>query len=451
MNVSQPSGSNLAKAQKVPGELIDISCGREVWGVNKSHDVYRWENDSTWVQIPGKLKCISSADDGTVVGSNAQDEIYRFDNGNWTKLPGLLAEVSTGGAQHIWGVNAQGQIYRFNTMSQNWEQIPANFQAKDISIGKDGHVYVIDVNQQIWHYNAFGQQFVTIPGALVSISVSDATTIYGCNAAGVTYKLTPPATWTEVAHTESASKRISIGAKGLWLVDQQEQIRRMNASGPLTLAPSVDVGGELIDISVGTKVWGVNRSHDIYRYDDGNWTKIEGKLKAISVADDGTVVGVNGQDEIYVYENQNWRKLNGLLREVSTGGRDFIWGINSQNQIYKYEQNSQNWSQVQCPYEADDISIGNDGTCYVVTKQGQVIQWQNGDQWKVLPGQLVSISVLDAFNVFGCNSSGKTYQWLNGNWLEVAGVVGQSKRVSVGSKGLWLVDQQEKIRRKEAI
>ena len=84
----------------------------------------------------------------------------------------------------------------------------------------------------------------------------------------------------------------------------------MNASGPLTLASSVDVSGELIDISVGTKVWGVNRSHDIYRYDDGNWTKIEGKLKAISVADDGTVVGVNGQDEIYVYENQNWRKLN---------------------------------------------------------------------------------------------------------------------------------------------
>lgn len=87
----------------------------------------------------------------------------------------------------------------------------------------------------------------------------------------------------------------------------------MNASGPLTLASSVDVGGELIDISVGTKVWGVNRSHDIYRYDDGNWTKIEGKLKAISVADDGTVVGVNGQDEIYVYENQNWRKLNVIL------------------------------------------------------------------------------------------------------------------------------------------
>jgi hypothetical protein len=64
------------------------------------------------VRIPGPLKYVSVASDGTVWGVNANDMIYRRDGNYWTQIPGRLKQISVGSSSRVWGVNANNEIYR---------------------------------------------------------------------------------------------------------------------------------------------------------------------------------------------------------------------------------------------------------------------------------------------------------------------------------------------------
>src|ERR1700680_3365134 len=72
--------------QQIPGSLTQVAVGRaEVWGLNASHQVYRF--------IRGTRKFVT--------------------------ISGSLTEIAVGGgtllqADQVWGVNASGGIYRFN-------------------------------------------------------------------------------------------------------------------------------------------------------------------------------------------------------------------------------------------------------------------------------------------------------------------------------------------------
>jgi hypothetical protein len=46
-------------------------------GVNKSGNIWRWSG-STWRQVPGALKWISVASDGTAWGVNASQNVFRM-------------------------------------------------------------------------------------------------------------------------------------------------------------------------------------------------------------------------------------------------------------------------------------------------------------------------------------------------------------------------------------
>ena len=60
------------------------------------------------------------------------------------------------------------------------------------------------------------------------------------------------------------------------------------------------------------------------------WTQIEGKLKHISAAADGTVWGVNSSDTIYRRTGSTWTSISGKLKQISVGSSAHIWGVNQQ-------------------------------------------------------------------------------------------------------------------------
>lgn len=65
--------------------------------------------EGSWIQLPGSLSTIDIADDLTVIGTNANDDIYvRYGlvNSDWFQLPGKLRQVSTGGRDKYVGVTA---------------------------------------------------------------------------------------------------------------------------------------------------------------------------------------------------------------------------------------------------------------------------------------------------------------------------------------------------------
>jgi hypothetical protein len=166
-------------------------------------------------------------------------------------VSGLVREISVGSAQHVWGICKDGNIYRFDAPSNNWTQVQCPHRLSDLrydrvffaricgvrsaqsknSVGSDGTVYVVDANQQIYKYEPNGTWF-HVPGLLVSIrfadsvlrfvsfrrirllfvSVADSNDIFGCNAQGEVFRLTPPTSWQKLSEFTAPVRRLSIGS-----------------------------------------------------------------------------------------------------------------------------------------------------------------------------------------------------------------------------------------------
>ena len=69
--------------------------------------------DGNWGGLDGGLSTIDIANDGTIIGTNSNDDIWlRFNIfGKWQQLPGKLRQVSTGGKDKYVGVNADQIVY----------------------------------------------------------------------------------------------------------------------------------------------------------------------------------------------------------------------------------------------------------------------------------------------------------------------------------------------------
>ena len=56
-----------------------------VWGTNASNNVYRYNGNNTWTQIPapsGGMKQVSVGHDGTVWGVQPDNDLYRYNTNN---------------------------------------------------------------------------------------------------------------------------------------------------------------------------------------------------------------------------------------------------------------------------------------------------------------------------------------------------------------------------------
>ena len=69
---------------------------------------------------------------------------------------------------------------------------------------------------------------------------------------------------------------------------------------------------------------------------NGNWQRIGGRLKHVSVGPTGWVWGVNRNNQIYKCEkpcDRGWKEVNGRLKNVS-GGKTKVWGTSHVGDVY---------------------------------------------------------------------------------------------------------------------
>lgn len=94
------------------GTHITIGANGEKWVVNSSHAIYRMlPGQDNWLPISGGLKSIHCTDGNNVAGSNALDQLYRWNGSGWTGLPGSGTHIGiTWGDQ--WVVNSADVIYQ---------------------------------------------------------------------------------------------------------------------------------------------------------------------------------------------------------------------------------------------------------------------------------------------------------------------------------------------------
>ncbi len=136
----------------------------------------------SWHKIPGGLKCVSAASDGTVWGVNKNDDIYRRVGNSWQKVSGGLKQISVGSASQIWGVNKNDNIYR--RVGNSWQKVSGGL--KHVSVASDGTVWGVNKNDDI--YRRVGNSWQQVSGGLKQISVGSASQIWGVNNADNIYE-----------------------------------------------------------------------------------------------------------------------------------------------------------------------------------------------------------------------------------------------------------------------
>ena len=169
-------------------------------------------------------------------------------------------------------------------------------------------------------------------------------------------------------------------------------------------------------------VWGVNRNDQIYYWNGSNWTKVDGLLKYVSVASDGTVWGVNKHDHIYRRSGNGWTRIQGALKQVSVGKNGKVWGVNASNHIYRWNGGSgtgNSWSRIQGSLK--HVSVAADGTVWGVNTGDKIYRWKGGNgtgnTWENVPGLLKQICSGSSSKVWGVNKNDQIY-YLKSNWRQ---------------------------------
>jgi virginiamycin B lyase len=199
----------MAKWQQVHGNLEVISVGSRtnVWGIDKSGEIFRYSGDDNdpWISIPlggDPGLDIGAAADGTVWYLDAAGEIFRYswDQDHWVRIKlGHLVKIAVGSRTNVWGLNKGSELFRYTGDDANpW--VLFNVSGKDIGAGSDGAVYRISPAGDIYYKNDDGTWVKAPGGPLEVISVGSRTNIWGIDKNGTILRYTGGGVdpWTKV-------------------------------------------------------------------------------------------------------------------------------------------------------------------------------------------------------------------------------------------------------------
>jgi virginiamycin B lyase len=216
----------------------------------------------------------------------------------------------------------------------------------------------------------------TVIGTLTNVSVGSASKIWGVNSDKQIFKFR--GAWTLVPAAQSGGlTQVSAASDGtVWGLNGGKIFRLNGSNWDQIPAPNQTT---LAQISVGsaTKIWGVDSHNLIFTYNVATqaWDKVDGTLKQVSVASDGTVWGFQEatslQDaKIFRRSGRSWIQVPeptapfvGPLAQISVGSATQVWGVTKDGSIAQYTGDDlKPW--VQVPGTLSDISVASDGTIW---------------------------------------------------------------------------------------
>lgn len=207
--------------------------------------------------------------------------------------------------------------------------------------------------------------------------------------------------------------------------------------------------GSATDIGAGGgSVWvtGTTREdngYTIYRWNHGNWQRVDGSAVAISVDSNGQPWVVNQQGDIF-YRDSSWHKLPGSARDIGVGGRDnSVWVIGSERTSGGYQifhWNGAGWDKVDGG--GVRIAVDNHGKPWVVNDRGEIFRMA-GHHWEKMPGAATDIAIGGDDSVWVIGTDGRQHgygihHWVYNSWQRVDG---DAVRIAVAQSGKpWVVN-----------
>ena len=130
---------------------------------------------------------------------------------------------------------------------------------------------------------------------------------------------------------EGKLKHVSVGASGVWGVNSEGALYRMDGKHWTQVHPS----GWLTVSSGGKYVWATRTDHTVRRGtgDEESWQVVPGRLMQIEASMGKNAWGVAGDHNIYRYNGINWQQSGGKLQQV-TSGPSGVWGVAHDAHVY---------------------------------------------------------------------------------------------------------------------
>lgn len=265
--------------EPTPGPILtQIAAGRaEVWGLNASHEVYRFNGtNSQFVQVAGQLNQVavgggSLLQTDAVWGINASSEVfqYNFTTKAFVQVPGELTQIVVGAgdndnchAYEVWGINANQQVFRYNYCTLAWVNIPG-FLTRISTGGSD--VWGINVNSQIFQYTFASGKWVQIAGTLqqIAVGVND---VWGLDKSGFAYHYQPSSGFVQLPGSQKFTQ-ITAGGDGAWGINPTIAFGLTVRFDP-NVQNAIAIPGDFSQISSGSGagVWAVGANGQIFSF-----------------------------------------------------------------------------------------------------------------------------------------------------------------------------------------
>lgn len=168
------------------------------------------------------------------------------------------------------------------------------------------------------------------------------------------------------------------------------------------------LAGQATNVSVANdgEMWCVNGQGHVFRWDGNTWVQSPNAIaKQISVGSAQHIACTNAQDDTFVYKNGQWVNAGHKLAWVSIDSHGNMLGVGPAHKAL-WHSNGGAWNKVDIPGQAVRCTVGNwnTGKAAFVNNQGNVAH-RHGQGWKVLEGQLNSVSMGPGGALMGVNSA----------------------------------------------
>ena len=135
---------------------------------------------------------------------------------------------------------------------------------------------------------------------------------------------------------------------------------------------------------------------------------------------------------IFKWNGQEWTQVPGSGFKISVGPDGSPWMVQYQGNIYRWV----NGGFERMPGRARDIGVGANGAVWIIGWDSGIYRW-NGQGWDRVPGAGVTISVQSNGAPWIVNSTGEIYRWVTDHFEPVEG-----RARDIGAeKSIWVIDQ----------
>lgn len=421
------------------------------------------KDDITFIDTQKTAEEVAIGKDGSVFGLDAGGNVLRWSNARrrFESFPGRLARLAVDPEGNPWGISALGRV--FHHTGTQWKQIP-NATGSDIAIGADGTVMITDASSVLYKLNQAMTRFERVSGSglliavapdgvpwtirsdnlvqrcassrcdilaqkATDISIGPDGSVFVISDLGFLMRLKSDGKSFEQVRTPGHTPlKVAVGPNGYpWVISTTNaalaaKFFDRSEAGDRTVAAStsgdtVGTGTTAAVVTVASSTsftFSKNMSFDTY-------TNTENALYDIAVGLDGNVyahVG-NGDPQIPEYKvlifnttkkifETHTANFSGRVRAMDADADGNIWGIdtNSPATVYRVSTTgtSKSYSVSNSTSSATDLTIGSDGTVYVVV--GKLLyrmtpgtstfsKFSNDDVRKIAVGLSGDIWILD--------------------------------------------------------